>query len=78
MDAEELLKKAGESRFNQCEGYFYIGLRRLADGQRPEAKACFSRAFETGVFSYGECIISRAFLARIDDPDWLPWIPMKK
>jgi tetratricopeptide (TPR) repeat protein len=78
MDAEELLKKAGESRFNQCEGYFYIGLRRLADGKRTEAKACFTRSFETSVFSYGECIMSRAVLARIDDPDWLPWIPVKK
>lgn len=78
MDAEELLKKAGESRFNQCEGYFYIGLRRLADGKRTEAKACFTRSFETSVFSYGECIMSRAILARIDDPHWLPWIPVKK
>ena len=37
MGAGELLKKAGESRFNQCEGYFQIGLRRLAEGRRAEA-----------------------------------------
>jgi hypothetical protein len=77
IDDEELLKKAGQSRFNQCEGHCYIGLRKLAEGKRAEAKACFTRCVETGIFSYGEYTWSRAFLAHIDDPDWLPWIPMK-
>jgi hypothetical protein len=71
MDEEALLKKAGANRFNQCEAHFYIGLRRLADGKRSEAKACFRRVLDTGVFLYEEYIWSRAFLACIDDPAWM-------
>ena len=77
INVEELHEKTGESRFNQCEASFYIGLRRLAEGKRTEAKSSFSRCFQTGVFYFREYTWSRAFLARIDDPDWLPWIPMK-
>ncbi len=72
----ELLKKAGESRYNQCEAYFYSGMRKLAQGKRAEAKACFHHSMATGVF-FIEYIWSRAFLARIDDPDWLPWVPVQ-
>jgi lipoprotein NlpI len=77
IDAEELLKRTGESRFNQCEAHCYIGLRKLAEGNRTEAKACFRRSVDTGIFIYLEYNWCRAFLAHIDDPDWLPWIPTK-
>jgi hypothetical protein len=43
------------------------------NGKRAEAKVCFTRSYETGVFNYSECVWSRAFLACIDDPAWLPW-----
>lgn len=71
-------EKAGENRFSQCEAHFYIGLRRLVEGKRSEAKACFRRTMDTGAFLYEECVWSRAFLARIDDPAWMPWIPVKE
>ena len=32
----------------------------------------------TGVYFFGECWWSRAFLAGIDDPEWPPWTPVKK
>ena len=73
----ELLKKAGEFRYSQCEAHFYIGLRKLAEGKRAEAKACFRRSMDTGVFFFAEYLWSRAFLARIDDPEWLPSIPRR-
>jgi predicted negative regulator of RcsB-dependent stress response len=75
IDEARLLEKAGESRFSQCEAYYYIGLSRLADGKRREAKTWFTKSFETGVFLYGEYDWSRQFLKFIDDPKWLPWIP---
>jgi tetratricopeptide (TPR) repeat protein len=78
LDADQLLEKAGELRSNQCEAHYYIGLRKLAEGKRTEAKACFTRSFGTNVYIFPECCWSRAFLARIDDPAWLPWIPAKK
>jgi hypothetical protein len=51
-------KKAGESRLNLGEAHYYIGLARLAEGSRAEAKACFR--------------------CSIDDPDWLPWVPLEE
>jgi lipoprotein NlpI len=78
ISAEELLKKAGESRSMQSDAYFYIGLARLGEGNREEAKACFRRCMNSGMFSDVEYCWSRAFLARIDDPEWLPWVPVKK
>ena len=78
IDDAELLKKAGAFRYSQCEAHFYIGLGKLADGKRAEAKACFRCSLDTGVFFFGEYMFSLAFLARIDDPDWLPWCPMKE
>jgi tetratricopeptide (TPR) repeat protein len=71
---EELLSKAGENRFNLCEAHWFIGIRKLAGGKRGEAKASFRLSVGTGVFFYFESIWSRAFLAHIDDPDWLPWL----
>jgi hypothetical protein len=48
MEVAELVAKAGSSRSNQCEGYFYIGLRKLAERKRVEAKECFEKSYETG------------------------------
>jgi tetratricopeptide (TPR) repeat protein len=78
IDAAELLANAGASRSNQCEGYFYIGLHRLHEGKRAEAKACFAKSVGTGVFAYDEYMWSHAFLACIDDPAWMPWVPPEK
>jgi lipoprotein NlpI len=76
ISAEELLKKAGESRTSKCEAYFYMGLAGLGEGKRAEAKTCFRRSINTGMFINVEYFWSRAFLARLDDPDWLLWVPV--
>jgi hypothetical protein len=73
-----LLKKVGESRSGQGAVYFYIGLAQLGEGKREEAKESFRRTMNWGSFSDVEYWWSRAFLARIDDPQWLPWIPVEK
>jgi tetratricopeptide (TPR) repeat protein len=77
LTAEQLLAKAGASQYNLCEGYFYIGLNKLAEGDRAKAKECFQRSAATGVIDYYEYMWSRAFLACIDDSDWLPGNPRK-
>jgi hypothetical protein len=63
--------KASASRFNPCKAHCYIGLSKLAEGKRSEAKACSRRSMATGFFFY-EYTGSRAFLAHIEDPEWLP------
>ena len=77
MTEEDLLKRAGENRFNLCEAHYYIGLRRLSEAKRAEAKTCFRRVMETGAFLYEEYVWSRAFLACIDDPAWMPWVSLE-
>ncbi|MFO0808351.1 MAG: protein kinase [Gemmataceae bacterium] len=72
IDADELLTRAGESQFNRCEAYFYIGLRALGEGKRTEAKDWFTKCADTGVSSFIESIWSRAFLTHIDDKSWMP------
>ena len=78
LDSEQLLAKAGDSQGNQCEAYFHIGMHELGRGKRAEAKRCFEKACETGVYLFGEYMWSRAFLGCIDDPEWLPWLAEKK
>jgi hypothetical protein len=78
IDADRLLEKAGRSPLSQCEAYYYIGLQNVAAGKRGQAKENITRAIETGVFTSSEYIWGRALLPRLDDPAWLPWIPVKK
>lgn len=78
LDAAELVDRAGASRFNQCEGYFFIGLHKLHERKRAEAKAWFQKSADTGIYAYGEYMWSSAFLACIDDLSWLPWAVEKE
>jgi tetratricopeptide (TPR) repeat protein len=75
---QQLLQAAGSSRWDQCEGHFYMALAKLADGNRAGAREHFRQCLATGVFTCGEYRWSRAFLARMEkDPAWPPWIPVK-
>jgi hypothetical protein len=78
LDADQLLAKAGDSSANQCEAHFHIGMLRLGEGRRAEAKRCFEQARDTGVYVFGEYMWSHAFLGCIDDPEWLPWLAERK
>ncbi len=72
---EELLRAAGKSRWNQCEANFFIGMTRLADGDRTGAADHFRQSANTHVLLFFEYMWSRAFLARMGkDPAWPPWI----
>jgi serine/threonine-protein kinase len=76
---DELLQAAGACRPKRCEAHFLIGLRHLAEGDRPGARTHFRRSADTRVFIYWDYMWARAFLARLEqDPDWPPWIPLKK
>jgi hypothetical protein len=78
ITADELLKAAGESRWNRCEAHFHIGLNQLADGQRGGSQEHFRRAVALKIGDFYEDRWSRAFLARMQqDPKWPPWIPVK-
>jgi serine/threonine protein kinase len=78
LGESEFAEKAKASRWNQCEGCFYIGIRKLHEMDRAAAKEWFQKSADAGQFMFGEYMWSKAFLTLIDDPNWLPWCPMKK
>jgi serine/threonine protein kinase len=76
---QQLLRAAGSSCLDQCEGHFHIALTKLADGDRAGTREHFRKVIDTGTFSAFEFRWSRAFLSRMEvDPNWPPWIPVKK
>jgi hypothetical protein len=79
MSAEEFLQSAGASRLRLCEVHFYIGLKRLATGDRAAAVRHLRQSVGTHVYMYFEYQYSRIFLQRLEeDPTWPPWIPVKE
>lgn len=72
------MARAGASCESRWEGCFYIGLHRLAEGKRTEAKDWFTKSCETRVYAHDWLMRSRSFLAYIDDPAWLPWCVKEK
>jgi hypothetical protein len=74
-----LLRAAAGSQRNECEARYFLGLRRLAEGDRAGAREQFRLAVATtfpNVFAHDFSIL---FLQRLErDPAWPPWIPAKK
>jgi tetratricopeptide (TPR) repeat protein/predicted Ser/Thr protein kinase len=78
VNEADLLKAAAGSRYNQSEANFFIGMAKLADGDRAAAQKHFRASVDTRAFTYFDYDWSGAFLARMDkDPNWPPWIPVK-
>ena len=78
LSADNLLKAAGSSRWNRCEAHYYIGITKLAEGNRNVAREHFRNSVATRVSDFYEYDWSRAFLSRLErDPNWPPWIPFK-
>ena len=65
FSARDLLKGAGESRFDQCRAHFYVGVRFLGENET-EAKASFRSSSELGVFSTLEIQWARMLLHKLD------------
>ncbi len=75
---DRLLEAAGSSRRSQCEAHFFIGITRLADGDREGAASQFQQAVDTGVFQWLDWDYSRSYLARLKaDRSWPPWIAVR-
>ena len=79
IDSDRLLQRAGNSQWNLCEGHYAIGMMKLSEGRRAEAKRHFQESVNTRVYWFVEYVRSRAFLKRLErDPNWPPWIPVKE
>jgi hypothetical protein len=76
LEADELLKATQHSKWDQCEANFFVGLARLADGNRDEAAKHFRAAIATRCDGFLACDWSAAFLIRLEkDSRWPRWIP---
>ncbi len=78
IDDGKLLEAAGPSRFNQCEAYFFYGLKELSQGHRAAAEVAFRECVKTRIWHWGDYSWSRAFLARMADPNWPKRMPKVK
>jgi hypothetical protein len=77
-ESEYLAGVAGNRRL-ECVAHFYVGLFRLAEGNRSAAKDHFARAVQTHVIPSYNLSYSLMFLTRLQtDPNWPPWISVKK
>jgi tetratricopeptide (TPR) repeat protein len=75
LSADRYLKAAGESRVDQTNAHFFIGLTLLAQGNRPAALEHFRQAVQTGAFNYYHYELSWALQGRLEqDRTWPRWI----
>ena len=74
-----LLRAAVGSQRDECHAHFFIGMTRLAEGDRKRARAEFQRALTTACVNTMFYDLSAVVLARLEkDAYWPPWIPVQK
>jgi serine/threonine protein kinase len=79
LSAEGLLAATAASRQTQCFAHYYIALTLLAEGDRAKAREHFHKAMGTRAWSLPAYDMSWVSLGRLEaDPNWPPWIPVKK
>ena len=75
ISAEQLIEIAGPSRRRQCECYFYLGVTKLAEGDRKAALRHFHASESVQIFNFYEHHLSSALAAQlVRDPNWPVWI----
>jgi tetratricopeptide (TPR) repeat protein len=75
LKADELVRSAGRSQWDQCVAHYCVAMTKLADGDREGAKEHFDKAVKTRATGWGPYDMSWVFLDRLTkDPTWPPWI----
>ncbi len=70
-----MVNSAGVSGCNLCEAHLFIGMTRLAEGDRAGARELVRKSVVARVFEFFEHDRIRALLVRLEqNPDWRPWI----
>lgn len=72
-DAEALESCANTHSF--LHAACWLGIDALALGRRSEAKELFEKVVETQAHDWIHFRWAEVFLDRIDDADWLRWLP---
>jgi tRNA A-37 threonylcarbamoyl transferase component Bud32/tetratricopeptide (TPR) repeat protein len=76
LTADELIRSAGRSQWDQCLAHYSVAMTKLAEGDRKGAKEHFDKAVKTRAWGWGQYELSWVFLSRLEkDPTWPRWIP---
>jgi hypothetical protein len=79
ISEDEYLKVVERGKWGRCMAHYNIALKRLAEGDQAGAREHFRQAVQTRLILNYVGHWSRRFLARMEeDPNWPPWIPVKK
>jgi hypothetical protein len=76
LPADDLIRGAKGSRWDQCLAHYYVAMTKLAEGDRKGAQEHFDKVVKTRAFIWGSYDMSWVFRARLaNDPTWPRWIP---
>ena len=79
LTADELVKAAKGSRWDQCLAHYHVAMTKLAEGDRKGAQEHFEKVVKTRAFIWGAYDMSWVFQARLEkDRNWPPWIPPRR
>ena len=79
LSADELIRAAEGSRWDQCLAHYNVAMTKLAEGDRKGAREHFDKVVKTRARGWGEYELSWVFQARLaKDLTWPPWIPERK
>jgi tetratricopeptide (TPR) repeat protein len=75
ISADDLVRGAKGSRWDECRAHFCVAMTKLAEGDRTWARKHFDMAVKTRAFLESTYDMSWVFQARLaKDPTWPPWI----
>ena len=69
-DQFEAAAKRKQSRYMKAYAQYWVGLKRLSQGNRQGAIEKFEQCMANGAFDYSQYDYSAALLARLRDPNW--------
>jgi hypothetical protein len=78
LPESDLILRYGNWRIHQPDVHFVIGLHRLTEGKRDEAKPHFKESGDSLHFNHPMSTWSRAFRTRLEEDDtWPDWLPVE-
>ncbi|MEM6692449.1 MAG: hypothetical protein AAF664_23660 [Planctomycetota bacterium] len=77
ISADDVKRVTCTERGIATYGYLTLAVDQLAEGNRRAATSLMQQSVDAGFYQYYAHKWSRAFLRRIDDPNWLRWFPPK-
>jgi tetratricopeptide (TPR) repeat protein len=76
LTEDQLIRRAGRSRWDQCLAHYNVAMTKLAEGDRKGAHEHFDKVVKTRAFFWGAYDLSWVFRARLEKgPAWPRWIP---